>query len=135
MDAQFIAILKEICIEEASNFQVPPALIDVIIVRQLFKTYRKPLIVEYLKSGALFRLLKNSKGPFVVLLDRDQPTVCFADGTLVRTNYSFFYPWISKWDTLIFAHLNDIKPGLKERIIKVVSERITSIVSSSWAYS
>lgn len=128
MDTQLLASLKEICIEEASNFEVPPALIDVIIIKLLFRTPKRYLISEYLQSGALYRLLENSYGPYTVLLNKDQPTLRFKDGRVIGADYCDLHRRISRWDALIYACVHCIVPGTREQITRVLYERITSML-------
>ncbi|MFX1707228.1 hypothetical protein PV783_24885 [Chitinophaga sp. CC14] len=133
MDTQLLASLKEICIEEAANFEVAPALIDVIIVKQLFKSGRRYLIPEYLQSGALFRLLENAYGPFTVLLDKDQPTLRFKDGRVIGADYCDLHPRICRWDALIYACVHAIVPGVREHITRVLYNRISGVFEPCYA--
>lgn len=127
MDKQLLSLLRRVSIEEAADFHVPPALIDVILVKQLFKSSKRFLVEDYLQSGALFRFLKNSYGPFRVLSDLDQPTVCFSNGTYIGTDFCDIRVRICRWDGLIYRCIDGMVPGFRDKLTKELSEKFLSI--------
>ncbi|WP_440704380.1 hypothetical protein [Chryseobacterium sp. 22543] len=133
IDKQLLSLLRSVSIEEAADFQVPPALIDVILVKQVFKSSKRCLVEDYLQSGALFRFLKNTYGPFAVLTDLDQPTVCFSNGSYIGSEFCDIRVRICRWDGLIYRCVHGMVPGFRDKLTKVLSERILSILEPCYA--
>ncbi|MGN7706831.1 hypothetical protein [Chryseobacterium sp. 22543] len=123
-----IATCKLICYEEADHFKVPPALIEIYLVRQLYARKKKRFIVDpFLKDGPLFKLLMQWGGPFVVLQDRRLPTLLFEDGSLVevsgRRNRNPQY----NWDDFIQNSYMVVQTETKRQIENQLKKRIDSL--------
>lgn len=131
---QTVIEFRDICIEEAVNFKVPPALIEILFIRNLFKfKEHRHLITDYLKSGALFRFLENWNGPFEVVLFLDQPAIRFADGITVGADMNQDPTAYYRWERVIHLLYMDIMPSTRDQIIRNLVKRIGAVLCLSYA--
>ncbi|WP_143059245.1 hypothetical protein [Chitinophaga arvensicola] len=128
MSQHTISEFKAVCIDEASIHHVPPALIEVMLIKLLFKRESKYLIREYLKDGALYRLLTNLYGPFTVLLNFEQPTIKFENGFVIGSNYEKNNIPASRWESLLFHIYMEIQPEVRDRIITSLTQKINQVL-------
>jgi len=120
--------LRNICIEEAAHFNVPPVLPEILLVKTMFKSRKRHyLIPEFLKSGALFRMLVNWNGSYDVLLDKGEPTIEFKDGTIIGENFDHRNPAVFRWDTLIHIVYIEITPSLRDEISKKLQCKVLNV--------
>jgi hypothetical protein len=131
---QTLTEFRAICIEEAVNFKVPPALMDIIFIRTLFKSKtHRYLIKDYLKDGALYRLMKNWYGSYEVLLNLEQPAIWFDNGILVGADLNVRVKAKYKWEYVVHLLYMDIMPSTRDQIIDRLSRRIKFILRPSYA--
>lgn len=129
---QTISHLKMICLEEARNFEVPPTIIEIYLIKQLYARKKKrPIVGRYLKNSPLSILLRQWKGPFKVLDDKSSPTFLFEDGTEVAISsrrdslprYKW-YDFIMETDMPLYT---EAKAGIEQRL-KQRLEQVETVV-------
>ena len=123
---QVIREIKLICIEEAANFKVPPAIIEIELFRKILRPQKwRILLPAYLKDGPLYRLLFNWNGTFNVILNQTNPVIEFNDSCAVAGSP---HRGTFKWDELIHLHRLPHMPLIKDEIALKLATRIIPIL-------
>ncbi|MET3877315.1 hypothetical protein [Chitinophaga sp. OAE865] len=120
--------MKTICIDIAANFEVPPALVEIILIKRLSELQKtRQMIPEYIKEGHLYRLLVNWKGRFLSIGQADQVWLQFSDGTIVGDKKDDHLHTFS-WDELTRIIHPKPNSALYRRIRETLIARITGLV-------
>lgn len=109
--------MKIICIDIAANLEVPPALVEIILIKALSENKETNLTIpDYLKDGHLSRLLVNWKGKFEPRIKENQVSLLFSDGTIVGSRKSHALQKTVGWSELTRLLQLEDTPDLYKQI-------------------